>query len=117
MSKNVIAWDDAGLLIKKLIAESIPVIAFLVTADGAHVKLSGFVDSATSDLGLVVCTTKGKPSEGSSLRIPVDGGEFLFGDKREMAEDVREDLAAKYGEAVLMLRLPSGSVFSLIFNP
>jgi hypothetical protein len=34
-----------------------------------------------------------------------------------MAEDIREELAAKYGEAVLMLLLPSGSVFSLIFNP
>src|SRR5271165_4451853 len=112
MSKNVISWDDAGLLIKKLMVESIPVLAFLVTADGAHAKLSGFVDSVTVDVGLVVCTTQGKPSEGSSLRVPVVRGEFLFGDKREMAEDVREELAAKYGEAVLMLCLPSGSVFS-----
>jgi hypothetical protein len=117
MSKNVISWDDAGLLIKKLMVESIPVLAFLVTADGAHAKLYGFVDSVTVDVGLVVCPTPGKPSEGSSLRVPVVGGEFLFGDKREMAEDVREELAAKYGEAILMLRLPSGSVFSLIFNP
>jgi hypothetical protein len=97
--------------------ESIPVLAFLVTADGAHSKLYGFVDSVTFDVGLVVCTTQGSPSTSSCLRVPIAGGEFLFGDKREMAEDVREELAAKYGEAVLMLRLPSGSVFSLIFNP
>jgi hypothetical protein len=116
MSKNVISRDEAGLLIKKLMTESIPVIAFLVTAEGAHSRLRGFVDSVTLDVGLVVCTEQGSPSKGSAIRVPIAGGEFLFGDKRETAEDVREELAEKYGEAVLMLQLPSGSFFSLIFN-
>jgi hypothetical protein len=117
MSKSVISWDEAGLLIKKLMTESIPVIAFLVTADGAHTTVRGFVDSVTLEVGLVVCTEQGKPGDSSCVKVPIVGGEFLFGDKREMTEDVREELAAKYGEAVLMLRLPSGSVLSLIFNP
>jgi len=117
MTENVISWDEAGLLINKLMKESIPVLAFLASADGAHSKLLGFVDSATLDTGLVISTKQGSPSTSSFLRVPVSGGEFLFGDKRELDESVREELSAKYGEAVLMLRLPSGSVFSLIFNP
>jgi hypothetical protein len=117
MSKNAISWDEAGLLINKLMKESSPVLAFLVTPDGAHSKLYGFVDSATFDVGLVISAKQGSPSTSSTLKVPIAGGEFLYGDKREMAEDIREELAAKYGEAVLMLLLPSGSVFSLIFNP
>jgi hypothetical protein len=119
MSKNIISWDEAGLLINMLITESIPVLAFLVTADGAHCKFRGFVASATLDVGLVVCAEQGSPDTSASLRVPIVGGEFLFGDKREMdePENVREELAARYGEAVLMLSLPSGSIFSLMFNP
>ena len=117
MSKNIISWDEAGLLIKKLMTESIPVLAFLVSSDGSQTKLHGFVSSVTAEVGLVVCAEQGKPGTSSSVRVPIVGAEFLFGDKREMAEDVREELAAKYGEAILMLRLPAGSVFSLIFNP
>src|SRR5580704_9968376 len=118
MSKNVISWDEADLLINKLINESIPVVAFFVAADGAHTTLRGFVDSATAEAGLVVCSTQGNPSAGSRLRVPItEGGEFAFGDKREMPKASREELAAQYGEAMLVLYLPSGSVFSLIFNP
>ncbi len=118
MSRNVISWDEAALLIKKLMAESIPVIAFFVSADGSHTKLLGFVDSATFDDGLVICGTQGKPTKSSYIRVPLaDGCECLFGDKREMAEEEgREELAAKYGEAVLMLRLPTDSTLSLFFN-
>jgi len=117
MSKNIISSEDARLLIKKLMTESIPVLAFLISSEGPHIKLSGFVNGVSAREGLVVCGIQGKPTESSYLRVPLEQGcEFLFGDKREMEESVREPLAAKYGDSVLMFRFPSGSVLGLFFN-
>jgi hypothetical protein len=119
MSKHSISLEDAALLLKKLTTEAIPVTAFFVSADGSQTKLLGFVDSVTAEVGLVVCGTQGRPSDSSCLRVPIEGADFLFGDKREMKVEhsLREELASRYGEAVLKMNLPSGSVLNLLFTP
>lgn len=122
MSDNKISRDDAALLLNKLLTESTPVVAWCKSGDGPSVVLRGFVDSITFD-GLVISSVKGKPGTSSHLTVPLPGTPlgsectFLFGDKREIEESTREELASKYGDAALVVLLPSGATLNLLFTP
>ena len=102
--------------------ESIPVVAFHKAADGSETILRGFVDSITAEAGLLISGAKGEPGASSTLSVPLPGDHlgvdcrFGYGDKREIEESRREELAAKYGDTVLAIFLPSGSRLSLIFQ-
>jgi hypothetical protein len=122
MSKNEISLEDVGLLINKLMTESIPVIAFFVSREGVQVKFRGFVDSVTAEMGLHLATAKGSPEGSSYLSVPVgnpvgSGCRFVFGDKRELPEEKREEWVGKLGDSALTILLPFGARLSLFFTP
>lgn len=118
--KNEISLNEAGLLINKLMQESIPVIAYFVR-DGVQVKLRGFVNSVTSDVGLVVVERQGSIPVGY-LTVPIgtpvgNGCVFAYGDKRELPEQTSDELAEKLGEAVLIICPSNGGQLRLFFTP
>jgi hypothetical protein len=120
MSLNKISLEDADLLIRKLMSESIPVVAYMVCADGSHCKLKGSLDSVTQDTGVIVAGTQGKPAESSNLALVFgksDNLEIFFGDKREIPSDSREELAKRFGDTALTFRVrSSGAMLTLFFN-
>jgi hypothetical protein len=122
MSNTPIQYNDGILLTKKLLAESIPVVARLASLDGSETGLRGFVDSITFLNGLVGSAVKGSPSTSSHFKVPLPGNpiasecQFFYGDKREIEETKREELAERYGDAVLTIMLPSGSRLNLFLN-
>lgn len=123
ISTNTIPLNEAALLLDKLLTESIPVVAVFVSPEGSRTILRGFVDNITADDDILVSAIKGKPATSSKLSIPFPGEplgsdcRFGFGDKREIDESQREELAAKYGDAALVVFLPSGSRLNLLFTP
>ena|SRR5438105_12170166 len=111
--------EEGKLVLKKLLDESIPVLAFLAAADGSSAKLSGFVDSCTNEVGIVVAAKNGAPAESTNLRLAVgaEGLAFSFGDERELAPELREYMVGRFGNTVLTVRvLESGSLLVLFFN-
>ncbi len=117
--KNEISVNEAGLLVDKLMQESIPVIAYFVR-DGIQVKMRGFVDTATSDVGLVIVAKQGSLPTGY-LTVPTgtpvgSGCTFAYGDKRELPEQTRDELAERLGDAVLIINPPSGGQLRLFFT-
>jgi hypothetical protein len=119
MSKHIISAEDAGILLLKLFDERILVRAVLLFPCGTRVTFSGFVDSITEEVGLVLSLTR-PPSDGAAtISIPFFDREceFLYGDKRELPEDEREELADKYGDSVLSLDFADGLFVGLIFTP
>ena len=120
MDKNEISLSDAALLIDKLMRESIPVVAYYIR-NGVQAKVRGFVDSVTAEVGLVVVAKQDSLPSGY-LAVPIgappgEGCRFRYGDKRELLEGTREDLAEKLGEAVLIVYPPAGGQLRLFFNP
>jgi hypothetical protein len=122
-TKGSISQEEAGLLIDKLMRESIPVVAFFVSKENVQVKFRGFVDSVTSAVGLVLCTVQGAPagSANSYLAIPMGdpvgtGCKFVYGDKRELPEEKREEWAGRLGEAALSITVPYGARLNLFFT-
>ena len=67
MTRNPTTNEEGALLVKKLLDEATPVLAYLIGGDGSHGKVQGFVDSFTSEVGLVVSATKGLPSRADNL--------------------------------------------------
>lgn len=88
--------EEGKLLLKKLLDEAIPVLAFLSAADGSSAKLSGFVDSCTNEVGIVIAAKKGAPAESANLRLAVRTGglECFFGDERELDPDPLQEIQA-----------------------
>jgi len=116
MSKNEISLDEAGRLLYKLMTESIPVLAFFVSESGADTHLYGFVDSITDELGLVISSTQGAPSISSTLGVPM-GNPVGTGCRFSLGSATNEDLALKFGNTALSVRLPSGAHLTLFFTP
>ena len=122
MSKNEISSTDAGLLLEKLVRESVPVVAFFISPDGVRSKFRGFVDSVTSGTGITVASKQGSPAETGYLSVLIGnpagtGCTFVFGDIRELPEEKREESANKLGEAALSISLPTGARLTLFFTP
>jgi hypothetical protein len=113
------SFGEGALLVKKLLDESIPVVAYLVSSDRSSAKVRGFVDSFTSDVGLVVSALRGSPSTCDNLRLffgPADNLAYDFGDEREFPGDSK-DFVETYGNTMLTIRaISSGSIMVLCFN-
>ena len=119
LKKNEISPSEAGLLLDKLLKESVPVIAYFIR-DGVQVKMPGFVDRVKSGVGLVVVAKQDSIPVGYltvPIGIPVGNGcTFAYGDTRELPEQTRDELA-KLGEAVLIIYTPDGGQLRLFFTP
>jgi hypothetical protein len=119
MRGEIISSEDAGLLLRKLADESIPVAALFFCPDGAHFKLRGLVSSVTPT-GLVVSARHGEFT--SLIAVPVPqpdevGREFVLGDIRGLPEGLaQQHLAEQYGDTTLTILLPSGSRLLLSFK-
>ncbi len=120
MTRNPTTNEEGALLVKKLLDEATPVLAFLIGGDGSHGKVQGFVDSFTSEVGLVVSATKGLPSTADNLCLFLGSSDnltYCFGDEREIPEPSREEAVGKYGNTILtVLAVSSGSFMVLYFN-
>jgi hypothetical protein len=123
MNTNTISRDEAALLLSKLLNESTPVVAWFTSKNGPTVVLRGFVESITFENGLLISSVRGRPGTSSTLVVPLPGDplgsecSFMFGDKREIEDSRREELANKYGDAALIVLLPSGARLNLLFTP
>ena len=117
MAKHIISARDTADLLSKLVSERIPVRAVLRFPCGTRVTFSGFADSLT-EFGLVLSLTRPPSAGAAAISIPFFDreGEFLYGDKRELPEEEREELAAKYGDSVLTLDFADGLFVGLIFT-
>jgi hypothetical protein len=120
MTRNPTTNEEGALLVKKLLDEATPVLAYLIGGDGSHGKVQGFVDSFTSEVGLVVSATKGLPSTADNLCLFLGSSDnltYFFGDEREIPEPSREEAVGKYGNTILtVLAVASGSFMVLYFN-
>jgi hypothetical protein len=95
------------------------VVAYFVQA-GVQVKMRGLVESVTAADGLVL-VVKELETPVSYLVVPLGspvgaGCTFAYGDKRELPEQTREDLAEKLGDAVLIVNSPDGGQLRLFFS-
>ena len=94
-------------------------MAYLVSVDRSSAKVRGFVDSFTSDVGLVVSAFRGRPSTCDNLRLffgSADNLAYAFGDEREFPGD-SGDFVEKYGNTMLTIRaISTGSMMVLCFN-
>ncbi len=114
----MISSADAEGIIHKLVTEGIPVFACFTAADGSRFTLNGLVERLTGD-GLIIkgADDPKHPDRFSLMQLPVDKTcEFEFADKRQIPEIGRDRLAAKFGEAVLLIRFPSRSRLMIFFN-
>jgi hypothetical protein len=111
-----ISLEDADLILDKLISERVPLVAFLSTPSGLYAKLSGFLDSKTDEVGLVISVAR-PPSAGVAyFEVPAAKCEFLYGEVREFPE-LQKDFADKYGESALIVRFPrTGELLRLFFT-
>ena len=120
MTRDPTTNEEGALLVKKLLDEATPVLAYLIGGDGSHGKVQGFVDSFTSEVGLVVSATKGLPSTADNLCLFLGSSDnltYFFGDEREIPEPSREEAVGKYGNTILtVLAVSSGSFMVLYFN-
>ena len=114
-----ISLREAVDLIEKLFAERLPLCAFFESPIGVRASVSGFLDSATRNVGLVVSVAR-PPSEGPGwINVPFLSDtecEFSYGEKRELPEEIRR-LSEEHGESCLVIRfLESGELFALFFT-
>lgn len=114
MSKNIISPEDAAGLVHKLITESIPVHAFLVSGDGARGSFRGFVRGFSDTLFIADKTTA---EIGWYFRVPITPDcLFCFGDKRELSDPAKAEEFTRMGEAALMIAFSEDSKLTLFFN-
>jgi hypothetical protein len=118
LNEKAISPEDAELLLRKLLQESIPVVALLFCPDGAHSKIRGLITSITAT-GFVISTQEDFPS---LIAVPVPqpdgtGCEFIFGDTHGLPNGLAKKYVTKeYGATTLTIVLPSGSRLILSFN-
>jgi hypothetical protein len=115
-----ISGPEADDLLSKLFSERISLLAFFVTASGVRVNMRGFVDSKTSENGLVI-SESGSPIDverGFISVRPFDRPcEFWYGEKRELSDEYLRVFADANGESALEMRFPdSDERFFLLFT-
>jgi hypothetical protein len=121
MSKNEISAVEADLLLRKMINEAIPVIAFYASREGVQARVRGYIEAITDVMGLQLATNQDAPETRSHFSIPMgnpvgNGCRFMYGDKRELPESVREEWAGELGEMALTIVLPYRSRLTLFFT-
>ena len=121
MSKNEISVIEADLLLRKLIDEAIPVIAFYASREGVQARVRGFVEGVTEVMGLQLSTNQDAGEVRSHLSMPMgspvgNGCRFMYGDKRELPESVREEWSGELGDMALTILLPYRARLTIFFT-
>jgi hypothetical protein len=111
MSANIISSSDADLVLHKWVTEHVPVIVWFVSADkSVRLKLTGFANSFTGDLGLVFTTESlYKPASENLTHVSFLG---ITSSKCEYSDaTVSPDPAVGSG---LRLTLPNGDTLTIL---
>ena len=121
MTKNEISVIEADLLLRKLIEEAVPVVAFYASREGVQARVRGFVEALTEVMGLQLTTNQGAVEARSHFSAPMgspvgSGCRFMYGDKRELPESVREEWAGELGDMALTILLPYRARLTLFFS-
>lgn len=121
MTKNEISVIEADLLLRKLIDEAIPVIAFYASREGVQARVRGFVEAITEVMGLQLTTNQSTAEARSHFSAPMgspvgNGCRFMYGDKRDLPESVREEWAGELGDMALTILLPYRARLTLFFT-
>ena len=119
MNKNIISIEDARDLLDKIFSERIQVLAFFSSAAGIQSRVTGYIDSITTEGGLVISVGRPPATGPAFLSVPITEHdlEFSYCDKRELPEPMRELLAAKYGDSVFLMRfVDSEDLLALLFT-
>jgi hypothetical protein len=116
-----ISAPEAEDLLSKLLLERIPLRVTFASPSGTRVIMSGFLDSKTVAHGLIILAS-GPPidvSRGFFNVRPFDRNcAFVYGEKREVPEEMRKNLLDSDGDTVLMMHFPdSGETVCLFFTP
>jgi hypothetical protein len=113
-----ISQQEAADLVSKLLAERIPLRAFLTSFSGTRVNMPGFVDSNTFDNGLTI-SVSGPPvdtARGYLNFFPFSRScECWYGETRELPAEMRP-AAELTGASVLLFKLPNGESLALFFT-
>lgn len=113
---NQVSLEEAEGLLGKLLTERIPVQAHFASPSGARVRISGFIESKTTQKGVTISTT-GSPERALLVVQPFTSScDIWYAEKRELSED-EKPIADKYGESSLMFRFrESGEQLDLFFT-
>jgi hypothetical protein len=102
-----ISLSDTKDLLSKLLAEKVPVRVFANSSCGIRADLTGFVDSLTHELGVMV-SASGLPidvSRGFVRFRPFDMPcAVTYGEQRELPPEVRESLDRIPQQSCLLFR-------------
>jgi hypothetical protein len=79
--------------------------------------MSGFVDSLTEDVGLVIVLTRPPESSDMYLAVPLFNrpARFLRFDAGDKPDDDLPELSGKDGDTMLLVRFEDGDVIALRF--
>ena len=111
MSTHIISSSETDLILHKWVTEHVPVIVSFVSADGSvRLRLTGFVNSFTGDLGLVFTTNSLlKPGAENPTHLSLLG---ISGSKCEYSDEtVSPDPSIGSG---LRLTLPNGDSLTIL---
>jgi len=116
---NEISVGEADLILEKLYSEAVPVVAYYVR-DGVKVMRHGVVTGVSPEVGLTVADEESVPLYdylAVSLGAPLGAGcTFWYGDKRELSDENRAEMAEKLGDAALLIQCPDGGHLRLYFS-
>jgi hypothetical protein len=111
---------EADDLLGKLFSDRIPLRVLFVSSSGTRVTMPGFVDSKTRVNGVVI-SVSGPPIDSArgflNFRRFDENCEFLYGETRELSEEMRKEIPDRDGESALMIRvLDLNEVLVLFFT-
>lgn len=117
---QVLSLPEASDLLKKLFDERVPISAFLISPSHLRVRLHGYVVGATAQAGLFIGDRLLPALSLNWINVfPFEPGccSFVYGEKREISEDVRANFATETGESSLILHFPlTNEILTLFFT-
>lgn len=112
--------EEPFAILKKLMTESITVVAFLFGKGELTAQLIGKVDAFDVESGDLHITALPAEEEGelrSWLSVVIDPSEpFRYEDQSEASDESRERLSQIFGDSLLGLNLMDGSALVLFFT-
>jgi len=114
-----ISPQEAADLLTKFLDERVPIVALFLNPSGMNSCLTGFVDSASRPLGLVISPVRPPSVKGGFLNIPIFDREcrFEYGERREIPEAVLSRLGESVGDSVLTIRFrDTGDLLFIFFT-
>lgn len=120
LAMSQISLEEGEDLLSKLLSERIRLSIVFQTPSGTRTILSGFLDSKTLANGLIfLASSPAIDVLRGFLKVPTSGGDcvFMYGEKREVPEEIRKNLSDSDGDSVLIVQFPDfGETLFLFFT-